>query len=709
MLEGEFPKYRIVRALLDAGAIERPEAGLYLDALLASSVPAAEVSQQEIWEVLAHNGETTVRNADENRGAGYRELVLERVQNGRMDRGRVLDVLLATLAADLNAHRSAWHTAIWRDLEPTADEREARFDQLATLLGAAARPIVSFAVEELLKTDRPVPAQQLAPALTAKAKKTAKGALRLLDRGPDAAVAAIALGHEAADVQSEALDRLQAWGGAHEALLEHLDLLAATQRPRAEALLGLHLQAEEPAEAVDVGAIPEHIREALNFGGPVPEAPVPGEPVLGTPIAPLETVDELAQALADPEADDLRALDAILRHCGDRTAFDGPLKPFVKRLTELDDHERSLATVAKAWLTGEAPEEAPAYAPAQRVTAAAKRAARGEAGPLLALPTHVGGWIDPRVFAERYAATERHDPWDLAEALLRLAPDGRDEALKAIKVPAQGPVADAARAVKDPGAIQARTVIRSPEKPVHDRLWVEYDKPELSFGPLWLYLWDDEGVWPGEIDPYTWPERRDIACATAITRLGYALEIQTEDYVSDTLEALLDPFQPLAPATLRFTLLALCSGAEREHLVAADLLIAAIEDGRADAPALIGHLRSDLELVLTNRLGPRLAAIARAGPLHRAVIRDTLDGVVDRLEPRPRRTYAALLTVLDELCAQTDTRVVHSRAFLQTLSGSSKAAKAAASLLKREGDPPADEPDLLLAARVRRARRWLTR
>ena len=31
-----------------------------------------------------------------------------------------------------------------------------------------------------------------------------------------------------------------------------------------------------------------------------------------------------------------------------------------------------------------------------------QRIAEGRAAPLLATPTHAGGWIDPRVFVERY-------------------------------------------------------------------------------------------------------------------------------------------------------------------------------------------------------------------------------------------------------------------------------------------------------------------
>lgn len=54
--------------------------------------------------------------------------------------------------------------------------------------------------------------------------------------------------------------------------------------------------------------------------------------------------------------------------------------------------------------------------------------------PMLALPTHQGGWIDPVVLVQRinthYQSQQVHvEYYDLAQAILRLTPDGRREAL----------------------------------------------------------------------------------------------------------------------------------------------------------------------------------------------------------------------------------------------------------------------------------------
>ena len=90
------------------------------------------------------------------------------------------------------------------------------------------------------------------------------------------------------------------------------------------------------------------------------------------------------------------------------------------------------------------------------------------------------------------------------------------------------------------------------------------------------------------------------------------------------------------------------------------------------------------------------------------MIRDLLDAIVPALESLATRAYTPLLEPFAELCAQTNTGPGASRTFLATITGSSKAAKAAKSLLARDGEPPPHEATLALEARVRRAERWLS-
>ncbi len=667
MLGLDLRSWYVVRQLVWAGAVERPPD--YLGGLVftgrpadrfrghftADRGPAAMLVQsdpdllaKDVWDAFARDDGTDSLRAADDAGARWREVALA------LDRGRLLDTLLRALGSDLPAYRAAWHLRVWKELKVTRPERATRVAPLRELLGAAAPNIVAFAVDELVRTDVVLAASELAPGLAAPAKKTVRGALKLLDRAPDADAALIALGHEAADIQGEVLDRLERWGVDGARLLGHVDLLAATVRPRADALLGIAATGRDAPESVDASHIPASIREALNFGGRVPEAPVPAEPVLGEPASPpIASLDELADALATElagdwrERRDERLLDGILRFCGE---------PFPAHLADRTPHHgpegrcETVLGVAGAWMTGVPPMPARSRRTwFRRLETAARRAAERRSAPLLALPTHVGGWIDPDVLAARLY--ENPDPVELEQARLRL-PTATGE--------------------PDPEGVLADHVDAASHD---DRL-------------TWFYA---------QIDPSGFPARRDIACAGAIHRLGNWRTY--EPTASEVLEVLLT--QPLPPLALRLAVLTLCSSDQREQLLATDLLIAGIADGRIDAPALIEA--TDVSLVLANRLAGRLAIVARSGPLHAAVARDLLDGVAHALGPRP----LPVLALLDELCAQTGAGVrdQRTRAYLATLAGASKTAKTAKALLARDGDP--DDGPLLLAARVRRAERWL--
>ncbi|MDA0183054.1 DUF6493 family protein [Solirubrobacter phytolaccae] len=725
--------WTLVRGLVRAGAIERPGPP-YLSALIRASRPryhggeaAAELVaadptllEREVWDLLTSDtGEESLRAADVTNdwapGAGWNEVI-----RARLPRERVLNAVLDGLANDMVAYRAAWHTKLWKDLAPTPAELAARADRLRVLLGAAAEAIVAFAVEQLTRAKVPVPADDLAPALAAASKKTVRGALKLL--GDEPAAATIALGHADAAVQGAALDRLERTtldDGARDGLLRHLDLLSATMRPRAEALLGLALPATEEVVAVDVSELPEAIRTALNFGGPLPPAPIAGEPVLGEPVPPLETVEALAQSLAErheygpPFPEDERQLDAILRHCATREPFEGALAPFVESLRELSVDGWLLwpRGVAASWLTGTEPKwrDGPSSVDFLRLHTVGTRAARGEAGPLLALPTHVGGWIDARVLVQRVVASgTRVDEVELAQAILRLALDHRAEALAAAAdlpgasgaalrcafggepVEAGSWVADAARAVAGLTPIVAKVVHHQTFK--GDALRVRVPTGPVGGGPLGAALGGIGG--DGWYDSHDFPARTDLAAAAAIRRISRYLDsTESVPTAGALLPRLLPPRQPIAPLTVRFLVLALGSGAPGEHLLAVDVLIAAIEDGRVDALP-----PDDVGLIKPNRLAARLTTIAEAGPLHGAVVRELLDASIHLVPARS----GPLLVLFDELCAQTSTGPRRSREHLRT--SKHKAAKA---LLNRHGDPPAEEAQLALAARARRARRWM--
>ena len=323
--------------------------------------------------------------------------------------------------------------------------------------------------------------------------------------------------------------------------------------------------------------------------------------------------------------------------------------------------------VAAAWLTG-TPATSGSGTAIGRIIAACARAARGAAAPLLALPTHAGGWIAPGVLVERVRAVgETADEVELAQALLRLAPEGRDPE-SAHDLPGRPGRDRALRARRARGARRRRRRPRRARRSraAVDPVDVEVDDVELTRtppgpleGPLGEYLvtvtGEQERHGRFATEPLAWPLRRDIQCAGVFWHVALRPRARAPPYAAagPFLELLTREGEPLAPLSLRLALQALCSSAERDHLTAVDLLIAAIEDGRVDAPALVPALREELPRVLTNRLGPRLMTVAGAGPLQRAVVRDLLDATVSALAGLETRTYGALLVPFDELCAQT--------------------------------------------------------
>ena len=72
----------------------------------------------------------------------------------------------------------------------------------------------------------------------------------------------------------------------------------------------------------------------------------------------------------------------------------------------------------------------------ERALAIGRMIKKGKPFPLLAAPTHCGGWIDPMVLPERLETYAKQsvvpDDTDVVQALLRIAPDRRAEALEQI-------------------------------------------------------------------------------------------------------------------------------------------------------------------------------------------------------------------------------------------------------------------------------------
>jgi len=325
---------------------------------------------------------------------------------------------------------------------------------------------------------------------------------------------AAALNHQAADVQEQAVKLLEKWhaAGASIELAQIADLAPATgaqYRRRLEQLAGAqpseeHKEAKPSDGDLDrrhrsvlarLYALPEWVRKATCLDGlepaleknelPRPFDPGPTEcPVLSAvePLKPLETLDELIDAVGhlfevveSPEQIE-RIVDGIMRLGRERPDdFELKTQGLCHAARRLDPDRltgevqllrvgQSLVTLIGRWLgiditlSGRVVwNPGPHVVFEQRIAACITRFRTQQFGPVLAMPTHRGGWIDPRVFVRRLKSL--HDPsrlshrFDLIAGLLRLAPDFRAAALR-----------DAADLPDPPGRL-LRYALGGPERP----------------------------------------------------------------------------------------------------------------------------------------------------------------------------------------------------------------------------------------------------
>ena len=136
------------------------------------------------------------------------------------------------------------------------------------------------------------------------------------------------------------------------------------------------------------------------------------------------------------------------------------------------------------------------------------------------------------------------------------------------------------------------------------------------------------------------------------------------------IETLLDPQEPMGDAATAAVLIALAAKPTGLAMLAQDILIASIGEGRLVAgrlvPAVEFHLRN--ELPKTNRWHEKFNVIAGVSPLHAAVIRETLD---QTLPAFPLKQTGPFVELLYELCVADESPLVHQTTldFLKRLTG----------------------------------------
>lgn len=533
-------------------------------------------------------------------------------------------------------------------------------------------------------------------------------------------------------------------------------------------------------------------------------------------ISPIQTLDELidlaATTIENPDDVDQieRLYDGISRLGAERPAdFGKRTGPLLKRVRSLIQRAGvapfsgsapsvDLLGVALGWLTGE-------HDPSQSVTLVAEKSVRLQMGkasqtfPIpnrhsvihsmalrarqlrdrvtqgissgtLCTPTHAGGWIDPLELVARVQdqqiLTQATD-FEKVLALLRLAPDRRDQALAALpksnnefvsalryalgaqrisigSTPWLWVAAARSRSpfTNDPlveqqhpdlgpdagSAAQWSQKVKRSQYQQHHYSTLEIDvtpavpkeiEPRSLTVLLWKYRIDntkEEPLTAATIGTLfqVWPAAQEAACAVGVLDLADNLDWSEARWNNRLyLQPLLDPDLPLKPLALKLLTLGLAAKAPGEYGLACDVVIAAIDDGRLTG-ALLGQALADLlptGLIKAARWAKTLESVSRVSELHHEVIRiaiaRSLRGDPDQM-PKDLHAYVDLLK---ELVLESQTAVdEQARQFLEQIAGSGKLAQAAKSILTIKSDAP---PDRVLAIRQRvieqrllRAERW---
>ena len=224
----------IVRALMAAGLLERPDTGGYFG-LLAWRDPEVEVDidpsilEHELWELFRHHT-VAFHNNDKNLHAfDWRGAVVRWVSSRELSRERVLRACLDGLTAVEGAATLSGLTKVFEALSPSVDDLADLQATLMSILGHDSSRVRGFAIKHLLtlhkeeRLDADAFVERLSPVVSTPTKGTVQKALQIVSsllaksavHINDAADGlARALEHEAVGVPDAALDILETHAAA---------------------------------------------------------------------------------------------------------------------------------------------------------------------------------------------------------------------------------------------------------------------------------------------------------------------------------------------------------------------------------------------------------------------------------------------------------------------------------------------------------------
>ena len=429
------------------------EPGLQLPLMRADR----ELREELVWGMLRQEGNRGVSLSASDRSAtmgsertpGWSRTFEASVNEGLIERDRLLDALLEMLAADLPSARAGWYSRTLRLLAMTVDEAEARQAVLCALMSSPVGATVTLAVGHLSalaragRLDLELFARSCEGALMgSKANALAaltilRGGLEVLNPGGLEPLLAIALSFPHAQVQALAIEL------ASDALRAGLLAPAAVGRllsdaeldPLVVATLDLLDPGYAATDQADPGLVPE---DDPGEQAPAAFLPPPREVVDLVPMSAEDVVGRvgvLAQgAQMGLEYEALLAFLASPEFTPDALES---LRPLVRRLTTRRfGYERMLGTLLQIALDGggEGAENPLAAGTAwletenmptllrERIIEVAGLVERGRHYHLLATPTDDRGAVNPLILVRRALDNGAASPLpaDLTQALLRV-------------------------------------------------------------------------------------------------------------------------------------------------------------------------------------------------------------------------------------------------------------------------------------------------
>ena len=429
------------------------EPGLQLPLMRADR----ELREELVWGMLRQEGNRGVSLSASDRSAsmgseqtpGWSRTLAASIDEGLIERDRLLDALLDMLAADLPSGRAGWYSRTLRMLSMTLDEAEARQSTLCALMSAPVGATVTLVVRQLSalaragRLDLELFARSCEGALMG-SKANALAALTILRGGlevlsPDGIepLLAIALSFPHAQVQALAIelasDALRS-GLLDSAALGRL-LSDAELDPLVVATLDLLDPGHAATDQADPGLVPE---EDTGEQAPAAFLPPPREVNDLVPMSAEDVVGRVGVLAQGAEMGlEYELLLAFLASPEFDPAVLESLRPLVRRLTTRRfGYERMLGTLLQIALDGggEGAENPLAAGTAwlesenmptlmrERIIEVAGLVERGRRYHLLATPTDDRGAVNPLVLVRRALDNGAASPLraDLTQALLRV-------------------------------------------------------------------------------------------------------------------------------------------------------------------------------------------------------------------------------------------------------------------------------------------------